>query len=649
LPGNHDISRKQVRSLKYVDDGLRANLITVDSINRFISESISSPTQNEVALDRLSSFNSFQSGFGGKPISSNPFVRTYRIRVADATIGIACFNTAWRATGEPDDIDRGHLILGERAADIAIDDLAEATLRIAVFHHPSSWLLDCDASVVDARLSAQFDILCMGHIHEAKPQLTISPTGTCIISQAGCLYQTRKYFNGYQILRVDLVSREVEMFVRSYYDTPRRTFDAALAVYPEGYHKFKLEQRENTPQTLHVEEVLRTVRPYIREKANQHFAMVRGEDPRLHDIRGLFQVPPLGTRPELQTIYKTDSKLDKYYKDLDELLKGNEDILFFGQREVGKTTLAHFIAIKISEGVSDRPRIPVVFDAQNFRRTRDTRRLARSYLSDFDGPENIIARLEKCDLLVIVDNLSLTDHSQLSALERLRNGAPGIRWICFLDEDPTALTLSPEIPASIEDFTRLFIHSLPRRAIRKISQSWCEVMGSDGEKAFSTVMAHISDANLPKTGYIVSLLLWAMHQRQRFERINEALLLEHIIEFLLEKTDLSGLLRREFGFRAKEIVLRHIACFLRDKGDMVTANELLVSVVNFFEAKALRLSADDVVRSFIECGILVKEDENIRFKYRCFQEYFVAGRLREDRGYLTETLQPNRFLSFSGS
>src|SRR5262249_37929295 len=54
-PGNHDISRRQVRSLKFVDDGLRANLLTVDSINRFIDESISYPDQNAVAFDRLAS------------------------------------------------------------------------------------------------------------------------------------------------------------------------------------------------------------------------------------------------------------------------------------------------------------------------------------------------------------------------------------------------------------------------------------------------------------------------------------------------------------------------------------------------------------------------------------------------------------------
>jgi hypothetical protein len=248
---------------------------------------------------------------------------------------------------------------------------------------------------------------------------------------------------------------------------------------------------------------------------------------------------------------------------------------------------------------------------------------------------------------MIVDKFSPTDRNQLSTFNKLRTDTPTIRWICFVDQDPAHFVHSPKLPDPLTDFERLFIHTLTRSAIRQISRSWCEVTGSDREKVYSALMDHISHAHLPKTGYIVSLLLWAMHHRQRFDRINEALLLEHIVEFLLEKTDLSGFLRREFGFRAKEIVLRHIASFLRGKGDVAPANELLVSVVSFFNDKGLNFSADDVVRSFIDCGILIKDDDDITFKYRCFQEYFIAGRLREDRGYLSEVLQPDTFLFFS--
>src|SRR5262245_55526635 len=95
--------------------------------------------------------------------------------------------------------------------------------------------------------------------------------------------------------------------------------------------------------------------------------MVRPSDPRLHDIRNLFQVPPLSTKPEMQVSHKSDDEADRYFKHFDEALRSDKNVLFFVTREIGKTTLAHFIAIKVSEGLSDRPRVPIIFDgAPNF-------------------------------------------------------------------------------------------------------------------------------------------------------------------------------------------------------------------------------------------------------------------------------------------
>jgi hypothetical protein len=280
-----------------------------------------------------------------------------------------------------------------------------------------------------------------------------------------------------------------------------------LAVYPGGYSKFALHKRPHGLDTTRVEEVLRLIRPYIRNKANEHFALVGGNDAQLNNLRGLFQIPPLGTRPEIQIQSKSPDKKEKYRRDFDELLKSESNIIFLGEREVGKTSLAHFIAINVSEGLCDRPRIPIIFDAHTLPKAREIRRLIRSYLGDFDGPENLIHSVERCDLLIIVDNLTLTDRSQLSILERLRSDNPRIRWMCFVDLGPEHYIYSPELPTSLKGFEGLFIHTLPRRAIRQISQSWCRVTGSDGTKTFSRIMEHISNSQLPKTGYIVSLLL----------------------------------------------------------------------------------------------------------------------------------------------
>ena len=61
--------------------------------------------------------------------------------------------------------------------------------------------------------------------------------------------------------------------------------------------------------------------------------------------------------------------------------------------------------------------------------------------------------------------------------------------------------------------------------------------GEDQEKTFSTVMKHITASDLPRTGYIVTLLLWAIRQGNKLERINEAALIMNMVDFLLGKAN----------------------------------------------------------------------------------------------------------------
>src|SRR5215471_12437383 len=99
-----------------------------------------------------------------------PFVSVYQFTIADKRIGFACLNSAWRATGEPKDVDKGNLVLGERAIDQAIEKLKDSDIKIAVFHHPMVWLQDADQAAVESRLHAEFDILTFGHLHKASPE-----------------------------------------------------------------------------------------------------------------------------------------------------------------------------------------------------------------------------------------------------------------------------------------------------------------------------------------------------------------------------------------------------------------------------------------------------------------------------------------------
>src|SRR5262249_15111626 len=149
-------------------------------------------------------------------------------------------NTAWRATGEPDNIDYGHLILGERVVDRAISTLDNTDIRLAVFHHPLAWLSDVDQAAVESRLQAEFDMFFCGHVHRASPELKKTSAGDAILSQAGCLYNSRDYFNGYNI--INFMDSEVEIEVREYSDE-RRRFIPAVRKLDQGRINYPLAPR----------------------------------------------------------------------------------------------------------------------------------------------------------------------------------------------------------------------------------------------------------------------------------------------------------------------------------------------------------------------------------------------------------------------
>src|SRR5262249_46917811 len=152
--------------VSYVDNGLRAELVSVEAINAFIDEALASGSHaTKAALGRLDHYETHVRGLTlGPTISDNWFFKTRTLNVRGLNIGIAALNSAWRATGKPGG-DKTHLIVGERAIDFSIRDLTKTDIKICVFHHPIDWLSDPDANAIESRIYNSFDLLCLGHTH----------------------------------------------------------------------------------------------------------------------------------------------------------------------------------------------------------------------------------------------------------------------------------------------------------------------------------------------------------------------------------------------------------------------------------------------------------------------------------------------------
>jgi predicted MPP superfamily phosphohydrolase len=132
-PGNHDIQRDVVRDAGgFIEAGLKSQLNSVDKLNAFIDALVAGNSTTAHATERLANFEAAHPTLGcPATVRSTPLLKTYVLALQGRQIGVAAFNTAWRATGEPDSVDRHFLLLGERHVDLAIEDLKDCDVRIS--------------------------------------------------------------------------------------------------------------------------------------------------------------------------------------------------------------------------------------------------------------------------------------------------------------------------------------------------------------------------------------------------------------------------------------------------------------------------------------------------------------------------------------
>ena len=567
-PGNHDIDREIVRSEPWIESGLLSTLGSVEEINKFMDAVETVPERGEKPLQRLHNWSRYEKEhYPQLPIRQDAFLKTYSVSIEGITVGISCLNTAWRATGEGDRHEHGNLSMGERAVDHAISDLNNCKIKVALFHHPLEWLLADEQRILTRRIYSSFDGLFHGHLHVSQPEFRHNMFGKAVISEGGCVYENRRYFNGFQYVILDTDEETFTFEAFTYFDI-KRAFDRAVNLPSDGKITFGYSEQHVHSRMRSVDAIMQRARSVIRAAASRHIALDH-TDQEPHDIKEFFVCPPIVNEP----IFVAGLQDKPRFAQLDDILSGSEDVVFAGTRECGKTTLAHYIAVRTSEGTTDRPRIPVLLDFAQLQvhsrqpiSGRDLlRRSFTQYLSDLSDDVSFQERLAAGDFLFVADNVRLADDDRKRLYDALRVAGAGNRWILLTEVSTTAFHGRRYYVELFPGCDIYFIDTLPRRSIRELARRWCAPAQLDDREAFTRVMSQIASAELPRNAYIVSLLLWALVQKRQLERVNEAALLENLIEFILDKADFRGALRREFDFRSKTILLQEIALITRDR------------------------------------------------------------------------------------
>lgn len=331
---------------------------------------------------------------------------------------------------------------------------------------------------------------------------------------------------------------------------------------------------------------------------------------------------------------------------LEDIISASKNVFFLGGAQSGKTAVAYALAGAFARGGASAARIPIILSPMDLTRGYYGlhRAINRFTVGAVHG-EDVESLVKAGAFAFIVDDLNFGGTDDLTQF--VKQIAPYVEniWIGMGYRSVEGVAVESLVRKGLEGFDVMELGPVPRRDIRRLA-SVGAFMGADGSSNVEVVLKQMREEGLPRSLYIAMLLIWANRRKAKGEKLNEALLLQNVLEHLLGRADFTTTRRGEMGAIGKEIVLQHIAKLFTEGGSSLSENDLLANLLEFFASRRLPFTASNVLEKLVECGILHSETGTISFKYEPFRKVFYALALRDDRALLLENTKGIRFLKY---
>jgi hypothetical protein len=220
-----------------------------------------------------------------------------------------------------------------------------------------------------------------------------------------------------------------------------------------------------------------------------------------------------------------------------------------------------------------------------------------------------------------------------------------------MDEDMFADLEIDEPPSLGIEYEKLYIHPFGRRQTRELVDKWFQDTSTqvNPAKLSEDVLLTIAAIHLPRTPMTISMILSIIEQEPSYAPLNKASLIARLTQILLDQSWLADA-SRAIDCRTKEDLLSYLAYYMVLKEEnQLHIDELTELTIDYFNAKALPIpgGAHRLLENLIRCGILARSNDEVRFRFDCFREFFTAKRMIEDKAFYKETLRKDTYLDFT--
>lgn len=645
VPGNHEVKRNLI--VPYVETGLEKTLVSEYDIESFLSNI------DEGSLKRIEYFDKdFSCLFGGDPVWKTPLTRAYMIPVDELTVGISCINSAWRSTGIGG-AEKRKMVIGRQQIIDSAEKIQTADLKICVVHHPFDWLVDEDKVAIEKCINL-FDIVLNGHIHESDTKIYTSFNGQTLFNTCGKFDNTSDIYNGYTILAINPLNKDCDVILRQYMDFPRNCFDEALCVASGGVFSTSLGTRDDSLALAY--NIIHSIEDNFLDYANSYFVSNVAAGKVLQSFDDSFIIPELNRYSEYEKETMLDTETNNSNSDvitLESICQEKKNILLLGRKEIGKTTLLHYFTKYYLSNFNVIKTVPIIIDALyvDYSGKNVINRAIHKFINQFCDSSDSFSMTDVEILLqaglctIMFDNFETVGVMQLEKINSFLKKYPSNRFIFSEKENVSSRYCRDiEVVPSCE-YEAVHICSLTKGQIRQIATQSLSV--EDGSSLVDKIVLCFKKTTLPKTPFVLSLIL-SICDTADFTPINEAVIMEQFIEYLLEKSSPTEVYSTTYDFRIKEDFLIYLVSY------MDLSNKFILSIVEFetllsdyHATKGFLVSETRFDSLFFEKGVLVRTELCVTFRYNCMIEYYLAKKAEQTPEFLSHMLSNRNYLNYS--
>lgn len=619
VPGNHEVDRRKIATA--TERGLAA---------------ISSPEEIEETIfnmeeeykSRLSYFYEYM--YEKYIPDANKWNLGYSVKrtINNVKIGIAGIDSAWRSTGIGNS-ERGKMFVGKQQILTHLRNIEDCDLKICIMHHPLDWLSNLEMSNVERELNG-FDFVLRGHVHDLDDKQICRQNYRTIYNTSGKLYPIDDFYSGYSLIDVDMDMRKCYIYAREYYHDRRNEFDKALRISKEGKAEYLLQEYD---ETKHIEIDLKLQLKKYYEDATEKYNMLKRIDNFSPSKEGDFFVEP--------SIYdKSIYEREKAIKNgegaadpvtLEDLIETAENIVIFGKRDGGKTTVLQQIGLRSIKRGSNY--IPIYIDLKSISKGKDKifnecRNFIFKELSEEVSLNNkqVMDFLTAGKILCLVDNVDFSNADHLSSLYSFAKKYPNNRFV-FASEERFYQTYSiKDLPDLEIKYKSMYLDSFKKRQVREMITKWgVGKEGFDANEMTKKIVAYCNNVNFSMTPFNIAVFMTIWDVDRNFIPINEGKVMRTYLETILDKLSAEGFQRSEYDFDVKQHFLGYIASRMYENDKYYFEAEEFEKIVNeYHDALGFQKSKSKFDKIFFEKNILSASGSKVFFSNTGIMEYCFA-------------------------